>query len=597
MDKLRKIINPPKNSKLDTEHLKALPVETLVMMISNHQEILDQLQQQQQQTENHHQLLEQLIQQQQIHQQEIERLKSIITGTTNSSTTWQYSSLDRRELPLFELYSCLQDAGLPLGLGEYVQVIKALQVGFGLPNQQGLSRLCRALWVKNSEEEHVFNYHFSKIIRVNSASFSDIAKTSTQQSTLHREVAYVEKIIAQTTRKGLIGIATMSIILLTALIGLKFFPNSQETSLNSENSQTTELEETGDPDSEEFSTPEPVNGEAFLRPESEKSSQPESPSPTKPPPQNIPQVSVVLLSSLLGSMLLGTGVSWLLLQKVTVAKKTQPDDGIDSGSTTKTNISRPEMNTIGREDIQIAETISKTEEQENAVASAKALGQNEYFPLTRRQMKQGWRYLRQNIREGPKVELDIEDTVNQIGRQGLFIKPVMRPSRSNRTDLVFLVDQDGSMVPFQSLTQRLVDTAKRAGHLANASVYYFHNCPVNYLYHDSLRQEAEPLKSFLNERFSLRTSLVIISDAGAARGSVNPIRIKKTKAFLTQLNQYVRYLVWLNPLPQERWRHTAAGEIAKFVPMYEVNRTGFQRAIEVLRGRYKPITKRLEVLP
>ena len=51
------------------------------------------------------------------------------------------------EAPLFELYNRLREAGLPIGLNEYAQVLKALQAGFGLPDQQALSRLCRALWV------------------------------------------------------------------------------------------------------------------------------------------------------------------------------------------------------------------------------------------------------------------------------------------------------------------------------------------------------------------------------------------------------------------------------------------------------------------
>ncbi|MEH2060166.1 MAG: hypothetical protein V7K97_29335 [Nostoc sp.] len=40
-------------------------------------------------------------------------------------------------------------------------------------------------------------------------------------------------------------------------------------------------------------------------------------------------------------------------------------------------------------------------------------------------------------------------------------------------------------------------------------------------------------------------------------------------------------MTWLNPMPSECWRQTTTGEIARFVPMFEMN-----TAISVLRGRY-----------
>lgn len=107
----------------------------------------------------------------------------------------------------------------------------------------------------------------------------------------------------------------------------------------------------------------------------------------------------------------------------------------------------------------------------------------EYFPVTRRQMKQNWRYLRRPVREGIPTELDIEATVNQIGQQGVLLEPVLLPPRINQSELLLLIDQDGSMVPFHSLSRRLAETAVRGGRLGKAGIYYFHNCP-NLIYDD-----------------------------------------------------------------------------------------------------------------
>ena len=209
---------------------------------------------------------------------------------------------------------------------------------------------------------------------------------------------------------------------------------------------------------------------------------------------------------------------------------------------------------------------------------------NEYFPVTSRQMKQSWRYLRRFIREGPPIELDVEATVQQISCQGMLLHPVFQPRRMNRNELLLLVDQDGSMVPFHSLSERLVNTAIQGGRLNNASIYYFHNCPHEYLYQDPYHQVAEPISQVLNKLRTEYAGILIFSDAGAARGAFNRERLDLTVEFLDQLRQQFRYIAWLNPLPRERWTGTA-GEIAKIVPMFEFSRQRLNQAIDVLRGK------------
>jgi hypothetical protein len=86
-------------------------------------------------------------------------------------------------------------------------------------------------------------------------------------------------------------------------------------------------------------------------------------------------------------------------------------------------------------------------------------------------------------------------------------------------------------------------------------------------------------------RIPQRTVVLIFSDAGAARGGYSEECIELTEAFLTQLRQRVRYIAWLNPMPQKRWFGTTAGEIARLLPMFEMTRRGLQDAIAVLRGR------------
>jgi hypothetical protein len=153
---------------------------------------------------------------------------------------------------------------------------------------------------------------------------------------------------------------------------------------------------------------------------------------------------------------------------------------------------------------------------------------------------------------------------------------------------VLLIDQDGSMVPFHSLSARLVETALRGGRLGKVEAYYFHNCPVDYLYHDPMHQESEPIEDVLKGFHRDRTAVLIFSDAGAARGGLSLERADLTATFLQQLKAQVRYIAWLNPMPQQRWATSTAREIALHVPMFEATRQGLDDAIDALRGRHKP---------
>lgn len=211
---------------------------------------------------------------------------------------------------------------------------------------------------------------------------------------------------------------------------------------------------------------------------------------------------------------------------------------------------------------------------------------SDYLPITAREMKQNWRYLRRLRREGAATELDVQATVKQVAQQGFFFSPVLVPQRINRVELIFLLDIDGSMVPFHSLGERLKETAIRGGRLGRSHVYYFHNCPVDYLYSDPEQREAEQLEDLLLQLSHSHSCLLIFSDAGAARGGYSKNRLEQTEWMLQQFQQQLRYLAWLNPVPSSRWRNTTAEEIAKRVPMFQCNRSGLQNAIKILKGNF-----------
>jgi hypothetical protein len=209
----------------------------------------------------------------------------------------------------------------------------------------------------------------------------------------------------------------------------------------------------------------------------------------------------------------------------------------------------------------------------------------DYLPVTRRQMKQSWRHLRRMVRQGASVEIDVTETVDRAARQGVLLEPVLVPRQVNRARLVFLLDWGGSMVPFHGLSRQLVDTARRGGRLDTSDVYYFQGCPINYLYRDPQRMEAELIAAALRE-MGHQAMVLIVSDGGATQSGMDDGRVVRTRAFVERLRRSVRRYAWLNPMPNHRWQGTTASEIARLLPMFELSRQGLDTAIDVLRGKY-----------
>ncbi|WP_413172586.1 hypothetical protein [Anabaena azotica] len=200
------------------------------------------------------------------------------------------------------------------------------------------------------------------------------------------------------------------------------------------------------------------------------------------------------------------------------------------------------------------------------------------FPVTGRKIQRSWRYLRLPIRQGTLTEIDVEATVQKIGEDGFLLEPVIIPQRINRAEVLLLIDASNSMIPFFLLSQQLVDNLQ-GSKLGKSEVYYFRNCPGEYLFFHPQRPGGQLTSEVLAKLHKQRTVVLIISDGGAARGGVNYERIELTWNFLQDLNGCVRQVAWLNPIPETRWKGTSAQGISQLVKMYELDNSGLVAAV------------------
>ncbi|MGK7954617.1 MAG: hypothetical protein AB4063_05050 [Crocosphaera sp.] len=209
------------------------------------------------------------------------------------------------------------------------------------------------------------------------------------------------------------------------------------------------------------------------------------------------------------------------------------------------------------------------------------------LPITRREMTEAWRNLRVLKREGVPEDLDVEGTINQICKVGFFLRPVLQPRRHNQVKLVLLIDRQGSMTPFNLLIEALQKSIEKSGLLNQTSFYYFHNCPRGYLFTEPNLIKPYPMEEILSQE-GHNNSVVIISDAGAARCTYDSERLRQTKRFMRQLCRYTYRYGWLNPVPQSQWKITTAEDIAQFIPMYPLNREGLNDLVRILLGHPFP---------
>lgn len=347
-------------------------------------------------------------------------------------------------LPLLDLLHCLRAAGLPLGLEEYIALVKALQRGHGVPDRNALVRLCKLLWAKSRNDEYIVD-------------------------------TYLDLLLA---------------------------------------------------------------GESIA----------------------------ALLQGDINAILRDSSIR-------------HPDHTRNSsGSPTQDNI-------IETQEIQTQRiSISLKPIHSDVMARRHFLHIPEFFPVTSREMKHVWRTLKRMRRSGCATELDIEATVNTAADCAFYVEPILKPGKANHLRLVLLIDHEGSMTPFHMMTSWLNISAEREFRPARMHTFYFHDWPSDYVYRDKGHTEPESLPYLISTTCTDHTAILIISDAGAARGRSDTYRVQETIKLIEQLQQRSQRIAWLNPVPCQRWIGTSAAQIAEAVGMHEFNRTGLKQAIRTLRS-------------
>ncbi len=208
-------------------------------------------------------------------------------------------------------------------------------------------------------------------------------------------------------------------------------------------------------------------------------------------------------------------------------------------------------------------------------------------PLTQSMIGEALKRLRNLIPVGPKDQVNIDETIYQMMKNGGEIEIVFDRSIKDRLKVILAIDNGGwSMDPYIPVVQTLFDYAR--DQFKDLKTYFFHNTIYDNIWKDTTRFK-KPLKVEEMVRFDPETRIILVGDASmapyelmAADGSIH-IEERTMKSSIDRLKflaDTFPHSVWLNPVPSNMWDYTYTIKVIhEIFPMYELSLDGLETAV------------------
>ncbi len=245
-----------------------------------------------------------------------------------------------------------------------------------------------------------------------------------------------------------------------------------------------------------------------------------------------------------------------------------------------------------------AEEGERTEETDTPQRKATKVWLNreyaDYDPdveLGTRNLKMSLRRLRRWARESAELELDLPDTIRSTAKNGGILNIKEVPERHNAVKVLMLLDVGGSMDDHVELCAQLFSAARSEfKYLEN---FYFHNFIYESVWHENDRRAEDKLSTWqLIQKFPRDYKVIFVGDADMGRheiaergGSVEHFNAEPGEVWLRRIQDEFRHVVWLNPVPEERWSDSYSIQMIKRLVdnhMYFLSDTGLASAMKYL---------------
>lgn len=215
-----------------------------------------------------------------------------------------------------------------------------------------------------------------------------------------------------------------------------------------------------------------------------------------------------------------------------------------------------------------------------------------------RNFQMAFRKLRQfsSKDDGPKTELNIDETIKETCDNAGNLKLVFDRPRKNTVKVLLMFDSAGSMSAFSRLCSQLFQAAYQSNHFKDLKVFYFHNCFYQELFTDpSCNKRATIETNWVLRNLNSEYKVIIVGDGTMApsellnkggasyRSHYNP---ESGLTWMKRFQDHYRHIIWLNPLREKTWDYVYGNQtlsvIRQLYPMYELTVAGLDAGIKKL---------------
>lgn len=223
--------------------------------------------------------------------------------------------------------------------------------------------------------------------------------------------------------------------------------------------------------------------------------------------------------------------------------------------------------------------------EENAEITRKFLFLDNYMSLSKRKMQQIWCFLPIFHYTDDKSRIDINKTVQELLEKQSLSSILYSRKREANANVVLLTDHKGSMIAFEKQIGSIFSSLKATIESKSILRYYFYNTIQDYLYKNTSHTKYVETVKVIN-KLNINSVIIIVSDAGTARGNNSGERFKSSIRSYIRFSKKSPKIIWLNPMPKERWKNTTAERISRIIPMFCINTyNDLQNAVKTLRGK------------
>ncbi|MGB5235338.1 MAG: VWA domain-containing protein [Candidatus Macondimonas sp.] len=223
--------------------------------------------------------------------------------------------------------------------------------------------------------------------------------------------------------------------------------------------------------------------------------------------------------------------------------------------------------------------------------------------LGTRNIKVALKRLRQFVREGNELELDLDDTIRATARNAGYLDLKLVPERRNKVKVLLFMDVGGSMDDHVRIAQELFSAAR--SEFKHLEYFYFHNFIYEWLWKDNHRRRAERQSTAeMLATFGSDYKVIFVGDATMSPyeilnegGSIEYHNPEAGAVWMQRIRNHFRRVIWLNPEPESRWESTPSIGIVRQLmerQMYPLTLDGLTQGLRALNtGRVQAVGPRM----